>query len=57
MLEKAYNSDSFQNCLKKQGLLGDYSKLGEFEKYNGEMVESMKPIIKATGLAKGEYAE
>ena len=57
VLEKAYNSDSFQNWLKEQGLLGDYSKLGDFEKYNGEMVESMKPIIKATGLAKGEYAE
>ena len=28
-----------------------------FEKYNGEMVEAMKPIIKATGLAAGKYAE
>ena len=56
-LEKAYNSDSFQTWLKEQGLLGDYSKLGDFEKYNGEMVEAMKPIIKATGLAAGKYAE
>ena len=43
--------------MKEQGLLDAYSKLGDFEKYNQEMVETMKPIIQATGLAKGEYAE
>ena len=57
MIEKAYNSDDFQNYMKEQGLLDAYSKLGDFEKYNQEMVETMKPIIQATGLAKGEYAE
>ena len=56
-IEKAYNSDSFQKWLSEQGLLPDYSRLGDFEKYNQEMVDSMKPIIKATGLAAGEYAE
>lgn len=56
-VEKAYNSDSFQNWLKDQGLLGDYSRLGDFEKYNQEMVDNLKPIIKATGLAAGKYAE
>ena len=57
VIEKAYNSDDFQNYMKEQGLLDAYSKLGDFEKYNQEMVETMKPIIQATGLAKGEYAE
>ena len=57
MIEKAYNSDDFQNYMKEQGLLDAYSKLGDFENYNQEMVDTMKPIIQATGLAKGEYAE
>ena len=57
VIEKAYNSDDFQNYMKEQGLLDAYSKLGDFEKYNQEMVDTMKPIIQATGLAKGEYAE
>ncbi len=57
MIEKAYNEDNFQNFMKEQGLQGQYSKLGEFEAYNNNMIEEMKPIIKATGLAVGEYAE
>lgn len=57
VIEKAFNSDSFQGWLNEQGLLSDYSKLEDFEKYNEEMIETMKPIIKATGLAVGEYAE
>lgn len=57
VLEKAFNSDSFQGWLNEQGLLADYSKLEDFEKYNEEMIENMKPIIQATGLATGEYAE
>ena len=57
VIEKAYNSDTFQSWLNAQGLLGDYSRLGDFEKYNAEMVEAMKPIVKTTGLAVGEYAE
>jgi len=57
VIEKAFNSDSFQGWLSEQGLLPEYSKLADFEKYNEEMIESMKPIIKATGLAAGEYAE
>lgn len=57
VIEKAYNSEQFQSWLKEQGLLGDYSKLGDFEKYNSEMVDAMKPIVKMTGLAEGEYAQ
>lgn len=56
-IEKAYNTDMFQDFLASQGLQGDFTKLGDFEAYNEEMVESMKPIVKATGLAVGEYAE
>lgn len=54
-LEKAFNSDSFQTWIKEQGLLPEYSKLADFEKYNLDMIETMKPIIRATGLAAGEY--
>ncbi len=57
MIEKAYKTETFQNFMKEQGLLEDYSKLEEFEKYNENMIEAMKPIVKATGLAVGEYAE
>ena len=31
--------------------------LEEFEKFNADLVETMKPILKATGLAQGKYAE
>jgi tripartite-type tricarboxylate transporter receptor subunit TctC len=57
VIEKAFNSDSFQGWLKEQGLLPEYSKLADFEKYNAQMIEDMKPIIQATGLAAGEYAQ
>lgn len=56
-IEEAYNTDMFQDFLASQGLQGNFTKLGDFEAYNNEMVESMKPIVKATGLAVGEYAE
>lgn len=57
LIEEAYYTDSFQSWLEDQGLLCDYSSLDEFEAYNDEMVEAMKPIIQATGLAAGIYAE
>lgn len=57
VIEKAYNSDSFQTWMTENGLLGEYSRLADFEKYNQEMVDMLKPIIQVTGLAKGEYAE
>lgn len=57
IIEKAYKSDDFQNFMKEQGLLEDYSKLADFEKYNQGLVDMLKPIIQATGLAKGEYAK
>lgn len=57
MIEDAYNTDTFQNFMNDQGLLDDFSKLEEFEAYNEEMVAQLKPIVQATGLATGEYAE
>lgn len=57
LIEEAYNTDTFQNFLKEQGLLGEFSKLEDFEAYNEEMITEMKPIVQATGLAVGEYAE
>ncbi len=57
LIDEAYNTDTFQNYLKEQGFLQDYSRLEDFEKYNEEMVEEMKPIIKSTGLAVDEYAK
>lgn len=57
VIEKAYNSDLFQDFMTEQGLLGEYSRLEEFEAYNEQAVEKIKPIIQATGLATGEYAE
>lgn len=56
-IEKAFYSDEFQKFLNDQGLLAEYSKLEDFENYNLAMMETMKPIIQATGLAAGEYAE
>lgn len=56
-IEEAFNSEAFQTFLKDKGLLPQFSKLGDFEAYNLEMIENMKPIIQATGLAVGEYAE
>lgn len=56
-IEAAYNSESFQTWINEQGLLGQFSKLGDFEQYNADMVETMKPIVQATGLAAGKYAE
>ena len=56
-IEAAYNSDSFQTYVKDSGLLGQFSKLGDFEAYNEEIIATMKPIIQATGMAVGEYAE
>ena len=56
-IEKAFNTDSFQTWLKNNGILPQFTKLDEFEKFNADLVETMKPILKATGLAKGKYAE
>lgn len=56
-IEAAFNSDEFQKFLNDQGMLSEYSRLEDFEKYNMEMIETMKPIIQATGLAAGEYAQ
>ncbi|MGN0906506.1 MAG: Bug family tripartite tricarboxylate transporter substrate binding protein [Bullifex sp.] len=56
-IEKAFNTDSFQGWLRANGILPQFTKLGEFEKFNDDLVETMKPILKATGLAKGKYAE
>lgn len=57
LIEKAYNTDAFQTYMKEQGLMGEFSKLKDFEAYNEEMITQMKPIVQATGLAAGEYAE
>ena len=57
VVEEAYNSELFQSWLNGAGLLGQFSKLEDFEAFNLEMIETMKPIIQATGLAVGEYAE
>lgn len=56
-IEKAFNTDSFQTWLKNNGILPQFTKLDEFEKFNADLVETMKPILKATGLAKGKYVE
>lgn len=56
-IEKAFYSPAFQLWLKDNGILNQFTKLEEFEKFNDELVETMKPILKATGLAKGKYAE
>ena len=55
-IEKAFNTDSFQKWLKDNGILPQFTKLDEFEAFNADLVETMKPILKATGLAAGEYA-
>jgi len=55
-VEKGFQTASFQKWLKDNGLLPQFSRLADFEKFNNQMMETMKPIIKATGLAKGEYA-
>lgn len=57
VVEEAYNSEAFQSWLTGAGLLGQFTKLGDFEQFNLGMIETMKPIIQATGLAVGEYAE
>lgn len=57
VIEEAYNSDMFQDWLTGAGLLGQFTKLGDFEQFNLDIIETMKPIIQATGLAVGEYAE
>ena len=57
VVEEAFNSESFQSWLSGAGLLPQFSKLGDFEQFNLDMIETMKPIIQATGLAVGEYAE
>lgn len=56
-VEAAFNSESFQTWLTESGLLAQFSKLADFEAFNAEMIETMKPIVQATGLATGEYAE
>ncbi|MGN0850368.1 MAG: tripartite tricarboxylate transporter substrate binding protein [Candidatus Ornithospirochaeta sp.] len=56
-IEKAFNTESFQAWLKANGILPQFTKLDEFEAFNNDLVETMKPILKATGLAKGKYAE
>lgn len=56
-IEKAFYSDYFQSWLQKNGILNQFTKLDEFEAFNNDLVETMKPILKATGLAKGKYAE
>lgn len=56
-IEKAFNSERFQTWLSANGLLSQFTKLEDFEAFNTDLVETMKPILKATGLAKGKYAE
>ncbi len=56
-VEAAFNSDSFQSWLTESGLLAQFSKLADFEAFNADMIETMKPIVQATGLATGEYAQ
>lgn len=55
-VEDAFYSDAFQTWLTDSGLLPQFSKLADFDAFNAEMIETMKPIIQATGLATGEYA-
>ena len=57
VVEQAFYADSFQEWLNENGLLEQFSKLDEFEQFNMDMIETMKPIIQATGLAAGPYAE
>lgn len=56
-IEKAFNTEEFQAWLTTNGLLPQFTKLDEFKAFNDDLVATMKPILKATGLAKGEYAE
>lgn len=55
-IEKAFYTEDFQAWLKANGILPQFTKLDEFEAFNADLVETMKPILKATGLAAGEYA-
>lgn len=57
IIEKAYKTEKFQKFMTEQGLLDEFSKLNEFKLFNDKLVESLKPIIKSTGLAKGVYAK
>lgn len=56
-IEKAFGSKDFQDYLVGAGLLPEFSKLGDFERYNDRLMATMQPIIKATGKAKGKYAQ
>ncbi len=56
VIEEAFNTPEFQDYLKTNGFIPQFTKLDEFVQFNEDSVAQMIPIVQATGLATGKYA-
>ena len=48
--EKAFNTDSFQSFMKKNGILQQFTKLEDAKKAQDEYIAQYEPILKEAGL-------
>lgn len=52
IINKAYNSEAFQDFMQSKGLLPAYYELEGLDNYFGELVKAYTPIMKEAGLLK-----
>lgn len=52
IINKAYNSEAFQDFMQSKGLLPAYYELEDLDNYFGELVKAYTPIMKEAGLLK-----
>lgn len=50
--EKAFNSASYQDFMKNNGLIPSFRKLEDFKAYDAEIIADYEPILKEAGLYK-----
>jgi len=51
-VEKAYNTDAYQNFMKTKGLIPGFRKLRDAQAYFDTLVAGFEPVVKASGLYK-----
>ena len=52
IINKAYNSEAFQDFMKSKGLLPAYYELKDLDNYFADLVKAYTPVMKEAGLLK-----
>jgi len=52
IINKAYNSEAFQDFMKSKGLLPAYYELEDLDNYFADLVKAYTPVMKEAGLLK-----